>query len=283
MKAEAANFMSLVSWVVTSELVLISHCAKSSPSHRGFRESTNAGHWAGSKHNAVRVQPAHEGIHMANEVRVWDLPTRLFHWSLAACVIGLVITGSIGGGVMQWHARLGYVVLTLLLFRICWGFLGGRWSRFSSFLHSPRTVLAYARGQAHPDHLVGHNPMGSLSVLAMLAFLLAQVATGLFGDDEISFTGPLNRFVDSATGLAATWYHKQIGKWVILALVALHIAAVLFYLWKKENLIKPMLGGDKTLSGTVAPSRDDMASRMTALAVLAACGGAVAWLVQLGG
>ena len=79
---------------------------------------------------------------MANEVRVWDLPTRLFHWSLAACVIGLVITGSIGGGVMQWHARLGYVVLTLLLFRICWGFLGGRWSRFSSFLHSPRTVLA---------------------------------------------------------------------------------------------------------------------------------------------
>lgn len=221
---------------------------------------------------------------MANEVRVWDLPTRLFHWSLAVCVVGLVITGSIGGGVMQWHARLGYAVLTLLLFRICWGFLGGRWSRFSSFLYSPRSVLAYARGQGHPDHLVGHNPLGSLSVLAMLAFLLIQIATGLFGDDEISFTGPLNRFVESSTGLAATWYHKRIGKWVILALVALHVAAVFFYLWKrKENLIKPMLNGDKAVSGTVAPSRDDLVSRMTALAVLAACGGAVAWLVKLGG
>jgi cytochrome b len=220
---------------------------------------------------------------MANRVRVWDLPTRLFHWALVACVIGLVITGHVGGAAMQWHARLGYAVLALLLFRICWGFIGGRWSRFSSFVHSPRSVVAHLSGQAHPDHLVGHNPLGALSVLAMLAFLLAQVGTGLIGDDEISFTGPLNRFVDNAQGLAATWYHKRIGQWVIVGLVVLHIAAVLFYLWKKrENLIRPMLHGDKTIAGAVAPSRDDAASRVAALLVLAACGGLVAWVVKLG-
>jgi cytochrome b len=221
---------------------------------------------------------------MPNPVRVWDLPTRLFHWSLAACVVGLVITGKVGGGVMPWHARLGYAVLALLLFRLVWGFVGGHWSRFSSFLGSPRRVLAYLRGQSHPDHLVGHNPLGALSVLAMLAFLFAQVATGLIGDDEISFTGPLNRFVSSATGLAATWYHKRIGQWVIIGLVVLHVAAVLFYLWRKrENLVTPMLRGDKAVAREVIASRDDLTTRGVALAVLAACGGAVAWLVRLGG
>ena len=91
---------------------------------------------------------------------------------------------------MDWHARLGYAVLALLLFRLVWGFVGGRWSRFASFLYAPRSVLAYLRGQPHPDHLVGHNPLGAGSVFAMLAVLLAQVATGLVSDDEIAFTGP---------------------------------------------------------------------------------------------
>lgn len=221
---------------------------------------------------------------MTNKVRVWDLPTRVFHWALVACIVGLAITGYMGGAVMDWHARLGYAVLTLLLFRLVWGFVGGRWSRFASFLYSPGAVVAYLRGRPHPDHLVGHNPLGAASVLAMLAFLLAQVATGLVGDDEISFTGPLNRFVETSKGLAATWYHKRIGQWLILALVLLHIAAVLYYLWKKKNnLIVPMLRGDKELAAAVAPSRDDAVSRLAALAVLGACAGSVAWLVQLGG
>lgn len=185
---------------------------------------------------------------------------------------------------MEWHARIGYAVLTLLLFRIVWGFVGGRWSRFASFIYSPASVVRYLRGKAHPDHLVGHNPLGAGSVFAMLALLLAQVGTGLIGDDEISFTGPFNKFVESSQGLAATWYHKRIGQWVILGLVVLHIAAVLFYLWKKrDNLIKPMLHGDKRMNGAIAPSRDDAASRLLALAILVLCGGAVAWLVKLGG
>jgi cytochrome b len=221
---------------------------------------------------------------MSNKVRVWDLPTRVFHWALAACLVGLAVSGYLGGSAMQWHARLGYAVLTLLLFRLVWGFVGGRWSRFASFIYSPDSVIAYLRGAPHPDHLVGHNPLGAGSVLAMLAFLLAQIATGLVGDDEISFTGPLNRFVETSQGLAATWYHKRIGQWIILGLIVLHIVAVLYYLWKKnDNLIRPMIDGDKTLDGPVAPSRDDAASRLVALAVLGCCAGVVAWLVKLGG
>ncbi len=221
---------------------------------------------------------------MPHRIRVWDLPTRLFHWSLVACIAGLVLTGYVGGARMEWHARLGYAVLTLLLFRLVWGFVGGHWSRFGSFVRGPSHIAAYLRGESHPDSLVGHNPLGALSVLAMMTFLLAQVATGLVGDDEIAFTGPLNRFVTSAQGLAATWYHKRVGQWVIAALVVLHVGAVLFYLWRKgENLVRPMVHGDKTLAtGPAVASRDDARSRATALLVLLACAALVAAVVQLG-
>ena len=174
-------------------------------------------------------------------------------------------------------------MLTLLLFRIVWGFVGGRWSRFASFLYSPRSLLSYVRGAPHPDHLVGHNPLGAGAIWAMLVFLFAQIATGLVGDDESAFTGPLNRFVSTAKGLTATWYHKRVGQWVIVALIALHIGAILYYLWKKkENLIPPMLHGDKELDRATVPSRDDAWSRLAALGILAVCAGLVAWLVQLG-
>jgi cytochrome b len=219
---------------------------------------------------------------MANNVRVWDLPTRLFHWALAGCVVALVTTGYIGAGLMDWHARLGYAVLALLLFRMIWGFVGGRWSRFVSFFYSPRSVIAYLRGQAHPDHLVGHNPLGAGSVFAMLLLLLVQVGTGLVSDDEISFTGPLNRFVETSKGLAATWYHKQIGQWVVIGLVVLHVAAILFYLWKKrDNLIWAMLKGDKQVTHAAPSSRDDALTRLAALVLLCLCAAAVTWLVGL--
>jgi cytochrome b len=221
---------------------------------------------------------------MRHRIRVWDLPTRLFHWALVACIVASVVSGYQGGPAMDWHARIGYTVLTLLLFRIVWGFVGGRWSRFGSFLYSPRALVGYIRGNAHPDHLVGHNPLGAGAIFAMLVFLLAQVATGLVGDDESAFTGPLNKFVSTSKGLTATWYHKRIGQWVIVGLILLHIAAILYYLWKKrENLIRPMLHGDKTLDRATVPSRDDAVSRLTALAVLALCAGLVAWGVQLAG
>jgi cytochrome b len=215
-------------------------------------------------------------------VRVWDLPTRLFHWALAACVLGSITTGYIGGGAIDWHARLGYTALTLLLFRLVWGFVGGYWSRFPAFIYAPRSVIAYLRGQAHPDHLVGHNPLGSASVFAMLLVLLAQVGTGLFADDEISFTGPLNRFVSTSQGLAATWYHKNVGQWLLIALVLLHVAAVLYYLLKKrENLVQAMVSGDKVVRHETRSARDDARTRLGALVLLGLCAAGVAWLVGL--
>jgi cytochrome b len=217
-------------------------------------------------------------------VRVWDLPTRIFHWSLVVCVAGLFITVNIGGEWIQWHFKLGYAVLTLLLFRIVWGFIGGRWSRFVSFIYAPSTIAAYFKGQGKPEHSVGHNPMGAGSVFAILAILLMQVASGLFSDDEIANQGPLYTLVSSAWVSTATWYHKEVGSNIVIALVVLHIAAILFYFFKKkDNLITPMVSGDKALDIQVAPSRDDAVSRAVAALVLALCAAMVWWVVKLGG
>ena len=216
-------------------------------------------------------------------VRVWDLPTRLFHWALVACVIGLVITANVGGNWMNWHLRLGYTVLSLLLFRLVWGFVGGHWSRFSSFIYGPGTVLAYLRGDARPEHQVGHNPLGMLSVLALLFILLAQVGTGLISDDEIAFTGPLVRFVSGETVSDATGYHKDIGKFIVIALVVLHLLAIAFYkLVKKDNLVRPMLNGDKEVGFPARSARDTTGSRIAALVVYGLCAAAVYGLVSLG-
>jgi cytochrome b len=208
----------------------------------------------------------------SKSLRVWDLPTRVFHWILAICVILLVITGSLGGDKMQLHLTLGNWVLSLLIFRVIWGFVGGYWSRFVQFFYMPLTILRYLRGESKPEHDVGHNPLGSLSVWALLFILGAQVATGLIGDDEIATQGPLVKFVSGTTSLLATSYHKHWGKWIIIALVCLHVAAILFYWFKKkQNLIKPMLGGDKVVeaSANLHASNDGMAQRLTALFIFA--------------
>lgn len=216
-------------------------------------------------------------------IRVWDLPTRLFHWALLICVIGQVITGNLGGNWMNWHFRIGYTILALLLFRIVWGFMGGYWSRFAQFIYAPTTVLQYLRGRARPEHLVGHNPLGALSVFALLFFLLAQVGSGLFSDDEIAFYGPFVRFVSGDTVSLATWYHKNVGKLVLVALIALHLLAIAYYSFiKKEKLVRPMVGGDKELATAVTPARDDARSRFSALVVLVLCAALVYQLVSLG-
>lgn len=217
-----------------------------------------------------------------NRVRVWDLPTRVFHWALVLCVTGLAISGSVGGSAMVWHFRFGYAVLALLLFRITWGLVGGRWSRFAAFLYAPQSLLNYVRGQGKPEHGVGHSPLGALSVFAMLGILIAQVSTGLLSDDEISFAGPLSGFVSNATVSLASNYHTEIGKWLLLGLVVLHIAAILFYLYRKQNLVSPMLHGDKELALDVPPSRDDALSRIAALLILLACAALAYWVSSLG-
>jgi cytochrome b len=210
----------------------------------------------------------------------------LFHWVLAATVVASVVSAKIGGAAMVWHFRLGYVVFTLLAFRIVWGFVGGRWSRFASFVRGPGTVLRYLKGEHRPDEgfEVGHNPLGALSVVGLLGWLALQVGTGLVSDDEIANIGPLNRFVSTDTGLAATSWHKSFGQWGLIALVVLHLAAIAYYLHRKKiNLVRPMLHGDKALPPHVAPSRDDLVTRAAAAALVAGCAVLVTWIVGLGG
>jgi cytochrome b len=204
-------------------------------------------------------------------VRVWDLPTRLFHWTLAALVLCSVVSAKIGGGAMLWHTRFGYAIAALLIFRLAWGLVGGRWSRFVSFIYGPASVLRYLRGQSRPGdhHEVGHSPLGALSVFGLLGWLAIQVGTGLVSDDEISFIGPLNRFVDPALGLAATGWHKHWGEIGIYVLVGLHIAAIAFYVgFKRKQLIGPMLGGDKAGLPADTPASADGARQRGVAAVL---------------
>ncbi|HZP94673.1 MAG TPA: cytochrome b/b6 domain-containing protein [Burkholderiales bacterium] len=184
-------------------------------------------------------------------VRVWDLPVRLFHWLLVALVISQIITASIGGNAMYYHERGGYTILALVLFRIAWGFLGSRHARFSDFVRGPAAVSAYAknllRGEAQP--YAGHNPLGGWSVIAMLASLLLQASTGLFANDDVMLEGPLAKHVSKAVSDAVTRVH-DVNAVVLLTLVCVHVAAVLYYLLaRRENLIRPMLTGNKTWDG----------------------------------
>jgi cytochrome b len=219
-------------------------------------------------------------------VRVWDLPTRVFHWGLAAAVVAQIVTGKLGGNALSWHFRIGYCILALIGFRLLWGFIGGRWSRFSSFLYGPRTLLRYLRGDHRPgDHFeVGHNPLGSASIFTMLGLLALQVATGLVADDEIATVGPLNRFVTSATAASATAWHKDIGQGLLITLVVLHVGAIVYYWIRKgQNLVRPMITGDKLLPAGVPGSEDGRLNRIRAAALIAVWAGIVAAIAKLGG
>jgi cytochrome b len=180
---------------------------------------------------------------------VWDLPTRLFHWLLVMLVIVSFVTGKTGGNAMVYHQWSGSAILTLLLFRVLWGIFGGLHSRFASFVRGPATVFRHAAEMFRKDagRYIGHNPLGGWSILAMLASLFFQAGTGLFANDDIFIEGPLYTYVSKSTSDLLTRCHR-INQDVIVALVAIHILAVLFYLVvKRENLIIPMLTGYKTV------------------------------------
>jgi len=187
---------------------------------------------------------------------------------------------------MAWHFRSGYVVFTLLAFRLLWGLIGGHWSRFASFVYAPSTIARYVRGEHRAgEHLdVGHNPLGAFSVFALLALLALQVGTGLFADDEIANTGPLIKFVSGSTSLALTKWHTLYGQWSIVTLVVLHVAAIVYYRTRKKvDLIGPMIHGDKALVGNVPAARDSGRTRLLAVVLVALCAGLVAWVIALGG
>ena len=204
---------------------------------------------------------------MSAPVRIWDLPIRLFHWALAICIVLGIVFVKIGGNAIQWHAYCGYTALVLILFRLIWGFVGSQYARFANFIPSPATLIAFLRGQV--DGGLGHNPLGALSVIGLLLVVLIQALTGLFADDDIFFQGPLAKYVSNSTVALLTSIHR-FNQYLIFALVGLHIAAISYYYFvKRENLVRPMVTGDKLITSTLnlQETVDTSRQRMMALAI----------------
>ena len=175
-------------------------------------------------------------------IRVWDLPTRIFHWVLVLLIAAMIVTGKVGGNLIDWHGRIGLALVALIAFRIVWGFAGSTYARFASFFPTPYRLRAYLRGEWSTP---GHNPLGALSVFALLGVLTAQLLTGLIANDDIAFVGPLYDLVGRDLSNLATGWHK-LSVNVLIALVVLHLAAIMFYAHvKKDNLVKPMVRGWK--------------------------------------
>lgn len=218
---------------------------------------------------------------MAPRIRAWDLPTRIFHWALALLATFSFTTGTIGGDWMPWHLRSGYAILALLLFRLAWGVTGSDTARFGRFLRGPRAVAQYARltlAGRHPAG-VGHNPLGGWMVVALLAALAFQAATGLFSDDEIATQGPLAVKVSNAMVSRMSGLH-EVGRWIVAGLAVLHVVAIAIYRWAwGVRLAGAMVTGWMEAPGGASQPR----IRSTALAaiLLAVAAAAVYALVEI--
>jgi cytochrome b len=215
-------------------------------------------------------------------VPVWDIPTRLFHWSVVVllCISWL----SADQGYMRVHLVSGLTLLALLLFRIGWGLVGSTTARFSNFLHPPRRVAGYLKGLAGADRIfhAGHNPAGGLMVLALIAVLLAQVATGLFANDGVQFHSPLALLVSEDVSTRLTSIHGLIFD-LILILVWCHVVAVGFYLLVKgDNLVWPMITGKKHRAQLPAELNIVFTRLYVALLLLAVSAGVAAWIMIQG-
>ncbi|OAN48542.1 cytochrome b/b6 domain-containing protein [Magnetospirillum moscoviense] len=192
---------------------------------------------------------------MSRQVKVWDLPTRMFHWGLAClCVLGWV-SFKFGDAGMVWHRWNGYAVLTLVLFRVLWGLVGSDTARFMRFVAGPVATARYLIGLARRRHqpVVGHNPAGGWMVVALIGGLLVLAACGLFATDDIMVEGPLAHAASSAQVKLATKIHKSL-YWVLAAMVGLHVAAVIFHrVVLGEKLVGAMITGTAEIEGADAP------------------------------
>lgn len=211
-------------------------------------------------------------------IRVWDAPTRLFHWAIVALLGISWLTESRGW--MEFHFLSGYCVIVLLLFRLCWGVVGSQTARFAHFVRSP---LAALRHLAHlhrpePDTAIGHNAAGGWMVLVMLALLAVQVATGLCANDDGDTEGPLFRYVGKDWSDWLSHIHAMNFQLIKLAVLA-HVAAILAYVvLKRHDLVRPMITGRKHLPGSLAPPV--LVSPLRAVVLFAIAAGIVAAFVN---
>ncbi len=209
-------------------------------------------------------------------VRVWDLPVRLFHWTLVPLLLAMWWTGEERD--IETHSRLGVILVGLLLFRLLWGLFGSETARFAQFVKGPAAIRAYLAG-TRPHHL-GHNPLGGWSVLVILLLLVAQVTCGLFAHDVDGMeSGPLSHLVSYDTAdLAREWHHRIFT--AILAMAALHILAICWYLvGRGEDLLMPMVTGRKRVPEGVEAPRPGAPLTLALVAVLSA---GIAWWIGTG-
>jgi cytochrome b len=204
-------------------------------------------------------------------VKVWDLPVRLFHWAIVVLLLAAWVTQEYNW--MDWHVRVGYTILTLLLFRLIWGFIGSDTARFLRFLRSPIAALRHL-GQINrrePDREIGHNAAGGWMVLVMLALIGVQAGTGLFSNDDGNTEGPLMHLVSKDQSDWLSHIHSVNFK-LIEAVIVLHVLAILTYaVLKRQDLVRPMVTGTKLMPEDVAPPRLVSPVRAAVALVAAAC------------
>ena len=212
-------------------------------------------------------------------IKVWDLPTRLFHWLLAALIAAAWATNHYNQ--MEWHELCGYAILTLLVFRVIWGVIGSDTARFARFIKSPMAALHHLSHihRREDDREIGHNAAGGWMVVVILTLVGVQAGTGLFANDDLLTEGPLMRFVSKAQSDWLSHIHSLNFK-LIEAVIVLHVLAVLTYaVLKRQNLVWPMITGLKWMPlGTVAPR---LRSPLLALVIFVAAAGVVTWVVRL--
>jgi len=180
---------------------------------------------------------------------IWDLPTRLFHWTLVVLIGLQFATAKFGFLSMDWHFRFGYTTLVLIVFRVCWGFFGSQSSRFKQFVRGPVAVIRYVRSQfsTNPQVSIGHNPLGGWSAIVLLVSVLTQAVSGLFASDGIDTDGPLSDTISSSAVKTFTRVHLW-NENILLILIALHVVAIaLYFLLRNDNLTMPMITGRKNV------------------------------------
>lgn len=193
-------------------------------------------------------QPTSEGTDELERVKLWDPALRIFHWALVICVVATWGLGEFGPDIMTLHFYFGYAVCALLAFRLIWGFVGSKPARFGHFIYGPKTILGYVTRmfRREPSYWPGHNPVGAFAAFALLGILIAQALTGLASDpDDFVNVGPLASYVGYDNAVTANRLHHLLSK-AVLIIVVLHLAAIAFYkVWKREDLITPMITGWK--------------------------------------
>lgn len=211
---------------------------------------------------------------MTARIRVWDVPTRVVHWLVVLLVVSSWWTAETGR--MEWHRWSGYTMLALVIFRVYWGLAGSSTAKFSQFMRGPRAVAGYLQGRwtAAP----GHNPLGALSVVVLLALLVAQVLLGLFAVDVDGIeSGPLSTYVSFEAGRSAAQWHEGVFD-VLSWLIGLHIAAVLYYVFvRKQKLVAAMVHGKREFAEPLPPPVQPASVLRLVIGIVLAAG--ITWMV----